>query len=54
MFEKYFGLVELGFAVIVYGGFIIWQRHSLAKDIKARKEREALERLHAETQENSQ
>ncbi len=40
MFENYFGLIEMGFAIIVYGGFIIWQRWSLAKDIREREERE--------------
>ncbi|MEL6436849.1 MAG: hypothetical protein AAFP99_08630 [Pseudomonadota bacterium] len=55
MFENYFGLIELIFAVLVYGGFIIWQRHSLAKDIKAREEREAREAAElASAQEESQ
>ena len=40
MFENYFGLIEMGFAIIVDGGFIIWQRGSLAKDIREREERE--------------
>ncbi|MEO0542354.1 MAG: hypothetical protein AAFY99_00940 [Pseudomonadota bacterium] len=51
MFENYFGLIEMGFAIIVYGGFIIWQRWSLAKDIRAREERE---RALAEADQKSQ
>lgn len=49
-FENYFGLIELVFVIVAFTGFMIWQRRSLARDIKAREEREARERA----QENDQ
>ncbi|MEN0000469.1 MAG: hypothetical protein AAF940_06250 [Pseudomonadota bacterium] len=49
-FENYFGLIELVFVIVTFTGFMIWQRRSLARDIKAREEREARERA----QENDQ
>ena len=41
---KYFGLIELGFFVLVVGGFFVWQFRSLAAAKREREAREAAER----------
>ncbi|MEM1376220.1 MAG: hypothetical protein AAGG69_02415 [Pseudomonadota bacterium] len=51
MFESYYGLIELVFVIIAFGGFIIWQMRVTNRDIKAR---EARERAAAENQKKAQ
>lgn len=44
VFENYFGLIEMGFSLIAFTAFIIWQKRTLKRDIAARIEREKAQR----------